>query len=325
MKAKDYYRRLKDTGGDQEKVEETLVAILTELSDEANEILSRKNCKTTKEKMNAINGVVLKWERIIELKEEDNSPESAGLKLFKLNKLGFIASFVELHPEHGDLFDLESFKKELMAQEKTRQEAGRNMPVQLTPLDKITKETMAMELMMSYHNMKSAHDMFCVAGGMSHAELAEHVQPLVRRINILNKWIAEGDVNYDDIETFENEDIDINSLRMNDICRFIWNRLVLEPAERSTFREVPHHYAKGCPEPIIDGPECDTLFLISLRNDVNMQFRHLLDENDGFIHVEYTENENGTPMLEVKTRFKDSIEECVRTINLLPQANENTK
>ena len=168
MKAKDWYNKMLSTSSSEE-FEEVLTNCLKSLSDDAMQLIRIRKAKSDNAVAACINEVNNKWIAICHMLESDKEN-----KKFKkdhpmadayLDKDGFKASFVHLHPKYGWCFDLNRHKAKMEDKQERITMKDLHNPtlilMGLTPLDKIDedflKNKVSSEILHCYMLISSLH------------------------------------------------------------------------------------------------------------------------------------------------------------------------
>ena len=147
MKAKDWYKKLADTTS-QEDFEKTLENCLKSLCDDAMNLINIRKAKSDSAVSACIKEVNNKWETICRMLESDKenkkfTDDSCQMNVY-LDRDGFKAAFIHLHPKYGWCFDLEAHKRKIEAKQQQVSMKDLHNPTLilsgLTPLTEIDEE-----------------------------------------------------------------------------------------------------------------------------------------------------------------------------------------
>lgn len=181
-KAKTYCQRLIDanTIGD---FNDEVKNIIKSLSEEVNELISKRQCKTNDAKKSCLLEVNNKWKSICSRYEYEINKlsEDDFHKTYKLNEDGFKAAFVEFNPGTEELFDLKTFKQNLKEREDDIKQVE-NFAYKCLPLEDITKENINGEILNLLYAMSQYHKIFPL----------KYLKPLAYRITLLRYWSNNG-------------------------------------------------------------------------------------------------------------------------------------
>lgn len=147
MKAKDWYKKLADATS-QEEFEKILENCLRSLCDDAMHLINIRKAKSDSAVSACIKEVNNKWDAICRMFESDKEnkkfTDNACQMNAYLDKDGFKASFIHLHPKYGWCFDLEGHKRKIKAKQQQISMKDLHNPtlilLGLTPLTEIDEE-----------------------------------------------------------------------------------------------------------------------------------------------------------------------------------------
>lgn len=147
MKAKDWYKKLADATS-QEEFEKVLENCLRSLCDDAMNLINIRKAKSDSAVSACIKEVNNKWDAICQMFESDKEnkkfTDNACQMNAYLDKDGFKASFIHLHPKYGWCFDLEGHKRKIKAKQQQISMKDLHNPtlilLGLTPLTEIDEE-----------------------------------------------------------------------------------------------------------------------------------------------------------------------------------------
>lgn len=147
MKAKDWYKKLADATS-QEEFEKVLENCLRSLCDDAMNLINIRKAKSDSAVSACIKEVNNKWDAICRMFESDKEnkkfTDNACQMNAYLDKDGFKASFIHLHPKYGWCFDLEGHKRKIKAKQQQISMKDLHNPtlilLGLTPLTEIDEE-----------------------------------------------------------------------------------------------------------------------------------------------------------------------------------------
>ena len=147
MKAKEWYKKLYESASEEE-FNKNLANCLRSLSDDAMNLIKIRKAKSDNAVSACITEVNNKWLTICRLFDTDKENGVFAKGSYQdglyLDKDGFKAAFIQLHPKYGWCFDLEGHKKKMKAkQERLAFSDLHNATLillSLTPLKEIDEE-----------------------------------------------------------------------------------------------------------------------------------------------------------------------------------------
>lgn len=209
MKAKLYFNKLKECPN-EEAFMEFYESMMYDLVKETEELIKTRNARKNESIKSCVLELDNKYKAIIRLldkyKEElineiDCDPDKDFIKTIKFLDDGFKAIYVELHPEHKWVFDLDKHKKMIkeMQEENEREKKRRDSFFlhKVMPFEELTMDNIHSECMACLASLGNFSHM--VGGGIT----LDCAKPLAYRITLLRWWIHKGEINLDDVKEWE--------------------------------------------------------------------------------------------------------------------------
>ena len=210
MKAKLYFNKLKECQN-EETFMEFYESMMYDLVKEAEELIKLRNAKKDESVKSCVMEVDNKYKAIIRLlnkyKEElinqiDCDPNLEFIKTLTFLDDGFKAIYVELHPNHKWVFDLDKHKnmiqniKEENEREKKRRDNFFLHPVM--PFEELTMDNISGEILACLASLGSFSQLIG-----SNGITIECATPLAYRIALLRWWKAQGRIDLDEVKDWE--------------------------------------------------------------------------------------------------------------------------
>lgn len=202
MKAKDYYKILQESSNDEEQFEKALENTLKSMSNEADELIRRRNAKTNDAVFGCIRDVDQKWKALVSMhnRKKEKFELDGYLAQSVLLDDGFKAAYVHLHPDREWMFDMKKHEQrinELKAQEEQKAKIIESFaPYTVTPFEKLTVENLNKEILAC-----------CMALGCyrSMGIPVDWFKPLAYRVALLRHWKEKGIIDLAEAEEFEKD------------------------------------------------------------------------------------------------------------------------
>lgn len=202
MKAKEWYRTFEECETEEQfqiKLEECLRSLVKE----ANDLITKRKCKSPTAMTACINEIDNKWFAIKRIHDNNRkNPEWYHPVLSKAELLedGFKAVYVELHPKNKWFFDLDKHKKKVEERQKEIDEQKKAVdnlrPYAVTPYKDLTMENLSGEILCC--TMALGNYVSC---GIP----PQYLRGLAHRITLLRYWKVKGAINLQDVEEFEKD------------------------------------------------------------------------------------------------------------------------
>lgn len=208
MKAKDWYNKMLNTSSNEE-FEEVITNCLKSLSDDAMQLIKIRRAKSDDAVAACINEVNNKWIAICRMLESDKEngkfETTHPMADAYLDKDGFRASFVHLHPKYGWCFDLKRHKAKMEAKQERLTMKDLHNPtlilMGLTPLDKIDEEFLknkaSSEILHCYILISNLHNSTTPANASSNMVF---MKIIAAHVHLLKCWKQAGKADLSDIE-----------------------------------------------------------------------------------------------------------------------------
>lgn len=202
MKAKEWYKKF-ESCETEEQFQQKLEACLLSLVEEANELISKRRCKSPDAMAACINEVNTKWfaiKRIHDKNKKNKDWHHPILSEAELLEDGFKAVYVHFHPKNSWFFDINKHKK--MIDEKNEEIERRKKklenftPYAVTPFEQLTMDNLVNEIFC------------CITALGQYADVGIPVQSLkslAQRIELLRYWSIKGEINLKDVEEFNKD------------------------------------------------------------------------------------------------------------------------
>lgn len=210
MKAKLYFNKLKECPN-EEAFMEFYESMMYDLVKETEELIKTRNARKNESIKSCVLEVDNKYKAIIRLlnkykeeliKELDCDPDKEFLKTLTFLDDGFKAIYVELHPEHKWVFDLDKHKKmvkEMQEENERKQKRRENFFLhKVTPFEDLTMNNIHTELFACLTSLANFSHMIEDTG-----MTLECAKPLAYRITLLKWWIHKGEINLEEAKEWE--------------------------------------------------------------------------------------------------------------------------
>lgn len=203
MKAKEWYAKF-EACTTEEQFQQELDTCLRSLVKEANDLISKRKCKTSDAMAACINEIDNKWfaiKRIHDKNKKNREWYHPVLSHAELLEDGFKAVYVQLHPKNKWFFNLDKHKKMVDEREREIKEKKKEVehftPYVVTPYENLTMENLVQEILC------------CTMALGKYVQVGIPImslKPLANRIALLKYWYAKKEINMDDLEEFKKDE-----------------------------------------------------------------------------------------------------------------------
>lgn len=201
MKAKEYYERLKASQNEEEFFAES-EKILYDLVADAEKLIHDRHARQRSAIESCILEVNDKYKAICRLHDKYRSQDSAKefFKSIILLEDGFKAVYVQCHPEHNWVFNLNAHLKKIEENEhKQKMKKDQLYFHQVTPFEDLTMENLQSEILMCMASLGNFASLLDDSVGLT----LECAKPLAQRITLLRWWMQKGKIDLDDVKDWE--------------------------------------------------------------------------------------------------------------------------
>ena len=202
MKAKEWYAKF-EACTTEEQFQQELDTCLGSLVKEANDLISKRKCKTPDAMAACINEVDNKWfaiKRIHDKNKKNREWYHPVLSHAELLEDGFKAVYVKLHPKNKWFFNLSKHEKMIEERQEEIEAQKKRMenftPYAVTKFEDLTMDNLGTEILC------------CTMALGQYAQIGlpiQHFKPLAQRIALLRYWRAKGAIDLNDVEEFEKD------------------------------------------------------------------------------------------------------------------------